>query len=188
MTQLAAAAVADLAAMHAAAAAAGLTVTAGAGWPETDADAEVKPLAGFIESTFSPLLAEVAGRALRRRPEPNAADRVTAIIAVTALGDVTSAVHVARAVDSGQRVGPLLFFQSVPNAVAGYLAARWRLTGPIVCVGGLDAGLDIAALLIQDADADDALVVQVDLGTTDDDRDRAAAILVTGPADGNGTT
>jgi hypothetical protein len=91
-------------------------------------------------------------------------------------------------VDLGQRVGPLLFFQSVPNAVAGYLAARWGLTGPIVCVGGLDAGLDIAALLIQDADADDALVVQVDLGTTDDDRDRAAAILVTGPADGKGTT
>jgi hypothetical protein len=130
----------------------------------------------------------VAGRALGRRPEPAAPDRVTAIVAVTALGDVTSAVHVARAVDSGQRVGPLLFFQSVPNAVAGYLAARWRLTGPIVCVGGLDAGLDIAALLIQDADADDALVVQVDLGTTDDDRDRAAAILVTGPADGKGTT
>jgi hypothetical protein len=100
---------------------------------------------------------------------------------VTALGDVASATHVARAVDQGQRIGPLLFFQSVPNAVAGYLAARWRLTGPIVCVGGLAAGLEIAAALIEDADADEALIVRVDLGVTDDGQDRAAGILVTGP-------
>ena len=44
---------------------------------------------------------------------------------VTALGDVTTATRVAAAVDAGQRASPLLFFQSVPNAVAGYLAARW---------------------------------------------------------------
>jgi hypothetical protein len=41
----------------------------------------------------------------------------------------------------------------------------------------------VAALLIDDADADEALVVRVDLAVTDGDRDRAAAILVTGPAD-----
>jgi hypothetical protein len=180
MTQLVPAAVIDLTALHTAATAAGLTVSASACWPETDTDADVKPLAGFIESTFSPLLAQTADRVLSRRPEPAGQDRVTAIVMVTALGDVSSATHVARAVDLGQRVGPLLFFQSVPNAVAGYLAARWRLTGPIVCVSGLGAGLDIAAALIEDADADEALVVWVDLGVTDDDRDRAAAILVTG--------
>lgn len=188
MTGLAAPAVADLAALQAAAAAAGLTVSASACWPETDTDEEVKPLAGFIESTFSPLLAETANRVLRRRTEPAVQDRVTAIVMVTALGDVSSATHVARAVDLGQRVGPLLFFQSVPNAVAGYLASRWRLTGPVVCVGGVGAGLDIAAALIEDADADEALVVCVDLGVTDDDRDRAAAILVTGPASAAATS
>jgi hypothetical protein len=179
MTPPASVASASLAALHAAAAAAGLTVLSSASWPETDADGEVTALAGFVESNFSPLLAEVAGRALRRAPPP-ASGKVTAIVMVTALGDVTSATRVAAAVDAGARVLPLLFFQSVPNAVAGYLAARWHLTGPVVCVSGTSAGLDVAALLIDDADADEALVVRVDLAVTDGDRDRAAAILVTG--------
>ena len=183
MTSPASVASPGLAALHTAAAAAGLTVSASAYWPETDADAEVPALAGFIESNFSPLLAEVAARALRSRAQPQPSGSVTAIVMVTALGDVTSAVRVAAAVDAGRRVPPLLFFQSVPNAVAGYLAVRWHLTGPVVCVSGIRAGLDVAALLIDDADADEALVVCVDLAVTRGDRDRAAAILVTGPAD-----
>jgi hypothetical protein len=171
-----------LAALNAAAVAAGLTVSSSASWPETEADGEVTALAGFIESDFSPLVAEVAGRVLRSRDQSHASGKVTAIVIVTALGDVTSATRVAAAVDAGERVPPLLFFQSVPNSVAGYLAARWHLTGPVVCVSGTTAGLDVAALLIDDADADEALVVRVDLVVTDGDRDRAAAILVTGPA------
>jgi hypothetical protein len=172
---------AGLADLHAAAAAAGLTVISSASWPETDADGEVTALAGFIESNFSPLLAEVAGRALRSRPAPPAPGTVTAIVMVTALGDVTSAVRVAAAVDAGTRVLPLHFFQSVPNAVAGYLAVRWQLTGPVVCVSGAAAGLDVAALLIDDADADEALVVSVDLAVAGAGPDRGAAILEAGP-------
>jgi hypothetical protein len=168
--------------LHAAAAAAGLTVSSAGCWPETSADSEVTALAGFIDSRFSPLLAEAAGRALRRRPEPRAPAGVTAVVMITALGDITSAARVAAIVDSGQRVPPLHFFQSVPNAVAGYLAARWRLTGPVVCVSETSAGLDIAALLIEDADADEALVVRVDLAVAAGDRDHAAAILVRGPS------
>ena len=175
----------SLAALHGAAAAASVAVCSSASWPETDADREVPALAGFIESNFSPLLAEVAARALRRRAQPPGSGSVTAIVMVTALGDVTSAVRVAAAVDAGKRVAPLLFFQSVPNAVAGYLAVRWHLTGPVVCVSGIRAGLDVAALLIEDAAAAEALVVCVDLTVTNGDRDRAAAILVTGPATGN---
>lgn len=183
MTPLAPVASCGLAALQAAAAAAGLMVSSSASWPETDADGEVTTLAGFVESNFSPLLAEVAGRALRRRGQQQTAGTVTAIVMVTALGDVTSATRVAAAVDSGGRVLPLMFFQSVPNAVAGYLAARWHLTGPVVCVSGTSAGLDVAALLIDDADADEALVVRVDLAVAGGGTDRAAAILVTGPAD-----
>lgn len=189
MTPPAAVASPGLAALNAAAVAAGLTVSSSASWPETEADGEVTALAGFIESDFSPLVAEVAGRVLRSRDQSQASGKVTAIVIVTALGDVTSATRVAAAVDAGERVSPLLFFQSVPNSVAGYLAARWHLTGPVVCVTGTTAGLDVAALLIDDADADEALVVRVDLVVTDGDRDRAAAILVTGPAgrEGPGT-
>ena len=184
MTSPASIASPSLAALHEAAAAAGLTVRSSASWPETDADGEVPALAGFIESSFSPLLAEVAARALRRRAQPSGAGDVTAIVMVTALGDVTSAVRVAAAVDAGKRVSPLLFFQSVPNAVAGYLAVRWHLTGPVVCVSGTRAGMDVAALLIEDADADEVLVVRVDVAVTEGDRDCAAAVLLTGPVHG----
>jgi hypothetical protein len=170
-----------LAALQAAAAKAGLAVLSSASWPEANADAEVPVLAGFIESNFSPLLAEVAGRTLSRRPRQRTAGTITAIVVVTALGDVTSATRVAAAVDAGKRVSPLLFFQSVPNAVAGYLAAHWHLTGPVVCVSGMSAGLDVAALLIDDADADEALVARVDLAVAMGDLDRGAAILVTRP-------
>jgi 3-oxoacyl-(acyl-carrier-protein) synthase len=168
-------------ALLAGAADAGLEVLSAASWPEATADDEVPPLAGFIESTFSPLLAEVAARALRRRPEPTVPGGVTAIVMVTALGDMTSATRVAAAVDADQRVSPLLFFQSVPNAVAGYLAARWGLTGPVVCVSGMSAGLGIAALLIDDADADEALVIRIDLAEAIDGLDRGAALLVIRP-------
>ena len=184
MTSPASLASPGLAALHAAAAAAGLTVCSSAAWPETDAGGEIPALAGFIESNFSPLLAEVAAQALRGRAQPQPAGNVTAIVMVTALGDVTSAARVAAAVDAGKRVPPLLFFQSVPNAVAGYLAARWQLTGPVVCVSGTRAGMDVAALLIEDADADEVLVVRVDLAVTEGDRDCAAAVLLTGPVHG----
>lgn len=174
-----------LATLRATAVAAGLIVTASASWPETDADREVPTLAGFIESDFSPLLAEVAGRTLSRRAPSIGPEQypVTAVVMVTALGDVSTAARVAAAVDAGQRVSPLLFFQSVPNAVAGYLGARWRLTGPVVCVSGTRAGLDVAALLIADADADEALLACVDLAVSG--TGRAAAILVTSPVTRN---
>ena len=171
----------SLGALLAAATEAGLRALSAAAWPEESADDEVPPLAGFIESAFSPLLAEVAARALRRRPGPTVPGTVTAIVMVTAFGDTASATRVAAAVDAGKRVSPLLFFQSVPNAVAGYLAARWDLTGPVVCVSGMSAGLGIAALLIDDADADEALVIRIDLAGAGDGLDRGAALLVTRP-------
>jgi hypothetical protein len=181
-----------LTALQAAAAAAGLTVLSSASWPEED-DSEVTPLAGFIESNFSPLIAEVAGRALGSwaggHARPQATAGRTAIVLVTALGDVTSATRVAAAVDAGTRVPPLQFFQCVPNAVAGYLAARWHLNGPVACVSGTSAGLDVAALLIDDADTDEVLVVRADLAVTAGHRDSAAAILVTRltPSAGSGS-
>ena len=167
-----------LSALTAAAEAAGLTVTSSACWPESTDDGAVTPLPGYIESDFSPLVAEVSARVL-----PSCGGTVTAIVIVTALGDVASATRVAAAVDAGRRVAPLHFFQSVPNSVAGYLAAQWHLTGPVVCVSGTTAGVDVAALLIGDGDADEALVVRVDLQVTAGDRNSAAAVLVTGKPD-----
>ncbi|MPZ85361.1 MAG: hypothetical protein GEV28_35235 [Actinophytocola sp.] len=128
------------------------------------------PLPGFVVSSFSPLVAEVANRCLAaRHGNPPAAEEVgrrTALVLVTGSGDAESAAHVARAVDTGARIGPLQFFQSVPNSVAGHIATEWGLGGPVVCLcptGDPRAdGLAQAQLLIDDGDADEVLVVLVE--------------------------
>jgi hypothetical protein len=106
------------------------------------------------------------------------------MVLVSRYGDVTSAVLVAQAVDTGRRVAPLLFYQAVPNAVAGYLTARWGLTGPVVCVSPvgdpLAEGLCVAAGLIEDGDADEALIVTVEQSLVDGGTDAASAVLVAG--------
>jgi hypothetical protein len=150
-------------------------------WPEAPDD-ELPALPGFIASSFSPLVAEVAERCLRAHhgepPVAPARGERTAIVLVSASGDAASAAQVARAVDTGARVGPLMFFQSVPNAVAGYIAARWGLGGPVVCLASPDGGLAAAALLIEDGDADEALVVFAEQATDPTGRDSAVAVLV----------
>lgn len=173
-------AVLEAAALEAAAKAAGLTVTAAAQWPETAEDTQPAPLPGFIDSPFHPLAAEVARRVLERRPEADA-EGVTALVVVTSYGDRVGAARVAEAVATGARVAPLMFFQSVPNAVAGHIAERRGLTGPVVCVSAPAAGTETAALLIEDGDADDVLVLWLEVAAAPgDDPDRAAAVTVTG--------
>jgi hypothetical protein len=152
---------------------AGLSVLAAAGWPEPG-DGEVPKLAGFVHSTFNPLVAAVSARCLARRP-PSAPIPVTAIVLVSALGDVDSAVRVAESVDTGARVGPLFFFQSVPNAVLGHVAARWALTGPVSCVGDPATGLATSLGLLADGDAGRVLLIEVD---HDETGGTAAAVLV----------
>jgi hypothetical protein len=172
-----------------------LAVVAEARWPDAgglpDAgdpteNRTVPPVPGFVLSSFNPLVAELAERCLRRSygapPVPPDFGQSLAMIVVSASGDTASARHVARAVDSGSRVGPLMFFQSVPNSIAGHVAARWGLGGPVVClcpVGDpMAEGLAQAALLIQDGDATAALVVLVEQSGVDGQRATAAAVFV----------
>ncbi|GAB3898225.1 hypothetical protein GCM10029964_082330 [Kibdelosporangium lantanae] len=133
------------------------------------------PLPGFVVSSFSPLVAAAAELCLTA-PSPR-----TAIVIVSGSGDVGMAQHVAHLVDDGARIGPLLFFQAVPNSVAGHVAARWGLHGPVVCLcptGDPRAdGLAQARLLIDDGDADEVLVVLVE---QTDAGDSAHALLVEG--------
>jgi 3-oxoacyl-(acyl-carrier-protein) synthase len=159
-----------------------LVVLAQARWPEPG-DEQLPQVAGFVLSSFNPLIVAVADRCLRRwHGEPPAPrGRRTAVVVVSASGDLASAEHVARTVDASQRLGPLFFFQSVPNSIAGYVAARWELGGPVVCLcptgDPMADGMAEAVLLMADGDADEALVVLVELGR-DDGEDRAAAVLV----------
>jgi len=163
----------------------GLAVICRAAWPESTEDGPAPPLPGFVYSTFSPLVAAVADRCLARSHVSPPADPArgprTATVLVSRCGDVTSAVLVAEAVDAGRRVAPLLFYQAVPNAVAGYLTARWGLTGPVVCVSPvgdpMTEGMAVAAGLIEDGDADEALIVAVEQAMGSG-VDSASAVLV----------
>ncbi|WP_329003393.1 hypothetical protein OHA18_08880 [Kribbella sp. NBC_00709] len=111
-------------------------------------------VAGFVLSRFNPLVVAAAERCLA---EVDTNPR-TGIVIVSD-GDRVSADHVREAVAEGKRIGPLFFFQSVPNSVAGWIAAKWDLRGPVVCVS--DGGRDEAGLLLDDGDAEQVLIVQV---------------------------
>ena len=158
-----------------------MNILARARWPEAG-DRDVPQVPGFVLSSFNPLVAAVADRCLRRHfgepPVPAPVGERTAVIVVSGSGDAVSAEHVARTVDAGARVGPLFFFQSVPNSIAGHVAARWGLAGPVVCLSPtgdpMAEGLAEASLLIEDGDADQALVVLVEQS----DVDESSAVLV----------
>jgi 3-oxoacyl-(acyl-carrier-protein) synthase len=142
------------------------------------------PVPGFVVSSFSPLVAAAAERCLiaRHKNPPGTEDigERTAVVVVSGSGDARMAEHVAHMVDDGARIGPLLFFQAVPNSVAGHVAARWGLRGPVVCLcptGDPKAdGLAQARLLIDDGDADEVLIVLVEQAGAGDS---AHALLVT---------
>lgn len=168
-------------------------VLARAAWPESDVDTSPPELAMFVRSSFSPLVAEVAGRCLRRHygtaPVDQETGERTAVVLLSVAGDVVTGSEVAAAVDEGKRLTPMLFFQSVPNAAVGHVAATWGLAGPVVCLsppgdpseGPLaleDTALDYAIELIGDGDADRALVVVVEQGGRAGGGDRAVAMLV----------
>jgi len=160
-------------------------------WPQPGDDALAGPpsLPGFVGSSFSPLVAVVADRCLRslygevaaKQGALQSSETKVGIVLVSRSGDRASAEQVRQAVADGKRVGPLYFFQSVPNSVAGYVAARWGLHGPVVCLSpagdARQAGFDQAALLIADGDADQVLVVLVEQASQGD---TAVALLVSG--------
>jgi 3-oxoacyl-(acyl-carrier-protein) synthase len=162
-----------------------LRVVTDSHWPQLGDDALAGPpaLPGFIGSSFSPLVAVVADRCLQSLYGEVAAKQgeKVGIVLVSRTGDRMAAEQVRQAVADGKRIGPLHFFQSVPNSVAGYVAARWGLHGPVVCLSppgdARQAGFDQAALLIADGDADQVLVVLVEQASQGD---TAVAVLVSG--------
>ena len=129
-------------------------------WP---ADAVPPQVPGFIHSDFSPVIVAVADRCLDQHHQP---EERTAVLIVSSSGDLASAAHVAHVVAEGKRVGPLFFFQSVPNSIAGHVAARWDLNGPVVCLSPVGdpmaAAVDEAELLFDDGACERALVVLVE--------------------------
>jgi len=176
-----------------ASAAGGLVVLARSAWPARP-PAELPAVPGFIVSSFNPLAAHLAELCLLqyfgRPPADPARGGPTAIVLASTTGDVATAAAVARAVDQGRAVSPLLFYQSNPNAVAGHIAARWGLEGPVTCTiparRGLADAVDSATLLIEGGEAEAALVILADQGLPGGDgaiptEDSGTALLL-GPA------
>ena len=162
---------------------AGLVVLARSRWPGASVE-ELPAIAGFITSSFSPLAATLAELCLRsyfgpRPADPARAER-TAIVLASTTGDIATAAAIASAVDEGRRVPPLLFFQSNPNAVAGHIAARWGLAGPVMCTipagDALADAIASAALLIEDDAATAALIIVAHTGGSGDVR--GVALLI----------
>lgn len=148
-----------------------LVVLARSAWP-AQPPAALPGVPGFIVSSFSPLAAQLAELCLlqyfARPPADPVRGRQTAVVLASTTGDVGTAAAVARAVDNGRPVPPLLFYQSNPNAVVGHIAARWGLEGPVTCTiparRGLADATDSAALLIEGGEAQAALVILADQG------------------------
>ncbi|MCW3845043.1 beta-ketoacyl synthase chain length factor [Micromonospora yasonensis] len=151
-------------------------------WPEVG-DGPPPALPGFVHSDFAPVVVAVADRCLARHhgTGPLPAGNRTAVVLVSAGGDRASAAHVRATVAAGGRVGPLFFFQSVPNSVAGHVAARWGLDGPVVCLSPTRdpraEGAAEADLLLYDGDADQVLLVLIEQAS-DGTPSEAVAVLL----------
>ncbi|MEH1165955.1 beta-ketoacyl synthase chain length factor [Micromonospora sp. CPCC 205539] len=154
-------------------------------WSEVG-DGAAPGVAGFVHSGFAPTVVAVAERCLRQRygvgPVPAAVR--TGVVLVSASGDRVSAEHVRATVEAGGRIGPLFFFQSVPNSVAGHVAARWGLRGPVVCLSPTGDpradGIAEADLLLYDGDADEVLLILIEQAP--DTPAEAVAVLLGGGA------
>ncbi|MGW1774638.1 beta-ketoacyl synthase chain length factor [Streptomyces sp. NPDC002104] len=172
--------------------AAAVEVLAEGVWPAPGDPALPVPLAGFAVSSFSPMASAAADRCLEQvYGAPGAAETGgeragrTAIVLASRGGDLETHTATAAAVDAGRPAAPLLFFQSVPNAVVGHIAKRWGLAGPVICFSPdaatadpLGEALDVTRFLVDGGDAEEALLLLVEQAGPDGAPASALALLV----------
>jgi len=137
-------------------------------WAATGAGAEarLREPSGFIASRFSPLVYTAVSRCLEAHGA--GLDRArTGVVLTSVLGDTTTADVASRNLAAGRVHNPLLFYQSVPTSVLGYLGREHGIRGPLVCVSaGADAAqraAELAELMLASGDADAVLVLYVEL-------------------------
>lgn len=130
------------------------------------------PVPGFIESQFNPLVNLVLREALADRD----VRRGTGVLLGSVAGDTTTADVASRNLLSGRVRNPLLFYQSIPNSILGYVSRQFAITGPMACVAGAGALypdlLEMADLWLDRPDLDRVVVVDVELAANE--RSRAA--------------
>jgi hypothetical protein len=82
------------------------------------------------------------------------------------LGDTTTADVASQNVAKGNVHNPLLFYQSVPTSILGYVSRELGITGPLSCVAGGELStsmLEMADLLLEDEDIHQVLVLGLEL-------------------------
>jgi hypothetical protein len=121
---------------------------------------------GFIVSRFNPLVYTAVSRCLDEAGAELDGDR-TGVVLASVLGDATTADVASRNLVEGRVHNPLLFYQSVPTSILGYLGRERGIRGPLACVSaGADAAersRELAELMIESGDADAVLVVYAEL-------------------------
>ncbi|MGK5693433.1 ketosynthase [Streptomyces sp. URMC 128] len=133
---------------------------------------------GFIESRFNPLVRAVVDRCLAdaapARPE-RFADR-TAVLLLTLFGDSTTTDLAGRRLQEGRAHNPLLFYQSVPTSILGFVSREHGLRGALTCLSvdaaSMPEAFETAELMLADEEVDQLLIVGVELVATQ----RAAAV------------
>jgi hypothetical protein len=138
------------------------TATHGTG---RDDDIALPRLPGFVESAFSPLAFEVAGRCLTARPGDGAR---TAVALASLMGDTTTADLASSRMVSGKVHNPLLFMQATANSVLGHMSREFGITGQTFSLSVLGDPvpelLAMADLLLEDPEVERVLVLGVELG------------------------
>jgi hypothetical protein len=122
------------------------------------------PVPGFIESQFNPLVYAVVKQCLSSWGPGEGAG--TAIVLGSGLGDTTTADVASQNVAKGHVHNPLLFYQSVPTSILGYVTREFGITGPISCVAGGELStsmLEMADLLLEDEAIHQVLVLGLEL-------------------------
>lgn len=120
---------------------------------------------GFIESEFNPMVRLAVEQSLAGQ-DPRAV-LATGVVLGSVCGDSTTADVASRNLLRGRVRNPLLFYQSIPNSILGYVSRELGLTGPLACVAGAAALhadlLEMADLWLERPDVRQVVVVDVEL-------------------------
>ncbi|MEV8535748.1 hypothetical protein [Streptomyces sp. NPDC051211] len=127
---------------------------------------------GFIESRFSPLVRQAVDLCWSdaEPAEPGRLADRTAVLLLTSFGDATTTDLASRRLLEGQVRNPLLFYQSVPTSILGFITRELRITGPLTCLsvhdGSTREAFETAGLMLADGDVDQLLLIGVELAGT----------------------
>ncbi|MCZ8516859.1 hypothetical protein O9H85_31760 [Paenibacillus filicis] len=134
-------------------------------------EVEIPIVPGFVKSNFSPLVYHNIKK-LMETCTLNKGSR-TAILLGSIFGDsITDDLSVCNSVQR-QPLDPLLFAQSIPNAVLGFISRQFNMTGTFSCITSMDplltVMLEMSELLLCSDDADQVVLTAAEIANPRND-------------------